>query len=109
MLTEKELAFIGYWKLNRDKHQKSFKQFLKGLYRGLAICAAILAVLFGGWYTRANMEASTKLSASIMTFAFFAIAIFMAWIYQNYQWEMNEQQYLELLAKQENLNRTAQH
>ncbi len=79
--------------------QKSFKQYLKGLSRGLAISAAILLLLITGWYQRANMEANSKMSTTVFAIALLGIAFFMAWLYQNYKWEMNEQQYLELLAK----------
>ncbi len=76
-------------------------QYLKGLSRGLLIAIAILLLLVTGWYKRANMEANSKLSTTVFIIALLGIAVFMAWLYKNYQWEMNEQQYLELLAKRE--------
>ncbi|MFP5040812.1 hypothetical protein [Parasediminibacterium sp. JCM 36343] len=102
MLTEQEIKFIAYWETSGKTQRKSLKQFVKGLSSGLAIGAAILAVLVSGWYQRANMVANSKLSAVVLAIALISIAIFMAWIYQNYQWEMKEQQYLELIAKKKN-------
>lgn len=99
MLTEKEEKYLVYWAANRDTYKKSFKQYLKGLSRGLGIGAAILILIALGWYKRADMEVSSKLSAFVFILAIAIIAVFMAWLYRNYQWEMNEQEYLELLAK----------
>ena len=103
MLTEQEEKFIKYWEENRTTELKSFKQYLRGLSRGLLISAAILVLLISGWYTRANMEANSKLSFTVFSIALLDIAIFMAWLYNNYKWEMNEQQYLELMAKKKKL------
>ena len=105
MLTEQEEKFVKYWKENRELEQKSFKQYLKGLYRGLAIGVAIILLVAMGWYKRANMEANSKLSFTIFAIALLGIAVFMAWLYNNYKWEMNEQQYLELMAKKKRLER----
>ncbi len=104
MLTEQEETFLKYWQENRLTEQKSFKQYLKGLSRGLAISVAILVLLATGWYKRANMEANSKLSFTVFTIALIGIAIFMAWLYHNYRWETNEQQYLELMAKKKRLS-----
>ena len=103
MLSTEEEKFIKYWEENRNSELKSFKQYLKGLSRGLMISAGILALLISGWYTRANMEANSKLSFTAFGIALLAIVVFMAWLYKNYKWEMNEQQYLELLAKKKKL------
>ena len=106
MLTEQEEKFVKYWEENRQLEQKSFKQYLKGLTRGLSIGVAILLVLVTGWYQRANMEANSKLSFTAFAIALLGIAVFMAWLYHNYKWETNEQQYLELVAKKKRLAKT---
>jgi len=99
MLTEKEDKFITYWEANRELQKKGFRQYVKGLSRGLAIGAAIILLVVAGWYERADMEVNSKLSTGVFILAIVIIAVFMAWLYHNYQWEMQEQQYLELLAK----------
>ncbi len=99
MLTEQEEKFIQWWEENRESQKKSFKQFFKGLSRGLAISCGIVFIVIIGWYKRANMEANSQMSISIFLIALIGIAVFMAWLYQNYQWEMQEQQYLELKAR----------
>ena len=99
MFTEQENKFITWWEGNRYKQKKSFKQFLSGFSKGIAIGMAIVLIVVSGWYTRANMEANSKLSTVVFVIALLGIAVFMAWLSQNYKWEQNEQQYLELMAK----------
>jgi di/tricarboxylate transporter len=103
MLTDKEIAFIAYWEKNRNQQQKSFVQYLKGFYRGLAVGVGIIVLVALGWDERATMVANSKMSTLVFMVALLCIAIFMAWLYQNFQWEMKEQQYLELLAKKKHL------
>ncbi|MDE3235551.1 MAG: hypothetical protein KGO81_06310 [Bacteroidota bacterium] len=105
MLTEQEESFIKYWAANREYEKKSFKQFLKGLSSGISIGIGIVLVIIAGWYERANMEANTQMNPFILLLVIAIISVFMAYFYRNYQWEMKEQRYLELLArkrKQEN-------
>lgn len=99
MLSEKEEAYISFWEANREKQKKNVKQFVVGLSIGLTIGVATFFLILSGWYERANMVANSRLSPLIFTIIIVAIAVFMAYIYRNYQWEMREQQYLELLAK----------
>ena len=99
MFTAQEERFIKYWEDNRETFRKSFTQFVKGFSKGLGISVAIILLLVSGWYTRANMEANSKLSSVVFVIALLGISVFMAWLYQNYKWEQNEQQYLELMAR----------
>ncbi len=105
MLTEKEKDFLVYWEANREVQKKSFKQYIKGLSSGLGISAAILILVISGWYKRADMEVNSKLSSVVFAIALLGIAVFMAWLHKNYQWEMMEQKYLELLYKQKKESR----
>ncbi len=104
MLTEKEEAFILFWGEKRMQQKKNLKQFLKGLSSGLIIGTAIILLLVTGWYQRANMEANSKLSPVILFLTIAILSVFMGFLYQNYRWEMNEQQWLELLSKKKKLN-----
>lgn len=99
MLTEKEKDFLQYWSQKRLTGKKDLKDFLKGLSKGLLIGIGIAITILIGWYKRANMEINTQLSPFIFLIAVIAISVFMAFIYQNYQWEMKDQYFLELLAK----------
>ena len=104
MLTEQEEAFILFWEEKRMQQKKNLKQFLKGLSSGLIIGTAIILLLVTGWYQRANMEANSKLSPVILFLTIAILSVFMGFLYQNYRWEMNEQQWLELLSKKKKLN-----
>jgi len=105
MLTEQEETFILFWAEKRIQQKKNFKQFLKGLSSGLSIGIGIILLLVTGWYQRANMEANSKLSPIILFLTIAILSVFMGFIYQNYRWEMNEQQYLELLSKKKKAER----
>lgn len=99
MLTKEENDFLQYWSQKRLAGKKDIKEFVKGLSKGLMIGVAIIIVIMIGWYKRANMELNSQLNPFVFLIAIIAIGIFMAFIYQNYHWEMNEQHYLELLNK----------
>jgi uncharacterized protein YacL len=105
MLTDKEEQFLQYWSKNRIDQQKSFWQFAKGLSTGLVIGIGIVLTITIGWYERADMEANSKLSPVLFIIIIIIIAVFMAYFYRNYQWEMKEQQYLELLAKKKKMEK----
>ncbi len=99
MLTKKETEFLAYWSRRRMRGKKDIKTYLKGLSVGLLIGIGVLVAVVAGWYKRANMEASTQLNPAVFLLAIFLTGIFMAFIYQHYQWEMKEQLYAELLEK----------
>ncbi len=107
MLSEKEERFIQYWTENREAQKKSFGQFVKGLSTGLIICIGIILTITIGWYERANMEANSNLNPILLIIIIIIIAVFMAFIYRNYHWEMKEQQYLELLDKKKKIEKVS--
>lgn len=99
MLTPEEEKFILYWEKNRDNKSKIFRQFLMGLGIGLAIGIAIIISVISNWYKRATMVANTQLNPTVLLIAILVISFFIAFFYKRYRWEMNEQQYMELLSK----------
>jgi len=99
MLSEKEESFLAYWAKNREPQKKSFRAFLKGMSVGITIGIGIIVTVSIGWYQRANMEANSSLNPIFLLLIILIISVGMAFIYRNYQWEMKEQQYLELIAK----------
>jgi len=108
MLSEKEEAFLLYWSENRSRQKQRTKQFVIGLATGLAFGLSILFFIFSGWYTRATMIANSRLNPVLFFFIIIAIAVFMAYFYRNYKWEMYEQQYLELTMKKKKTNTNMQ-
>lgn len=98
MLSQDNETFLSWWAANREKEKTSKRPFLLGLSTGFAIGAAIIITLQTGWYTRANMEANSKMSSIILLLAILMISFFMAFFYRKFKWEMQEQRYRELLA-----------
>lgn len=99
MLTHEQEKFMTYWKANREREKKVLRQARAGLPIGLSVAAAILVCVFSGWYQRAMMELSTDVSPALLIFAVLLIAVMFAIFTQKQKWEMNEQSYLEILAK----------
>jgi quinol-cytochrome oxidoreductase complex cytochrome b subunit len=98
MLSNENEAFLASWSKNREKEKTSSRPFFVGLSGGFAIGIAVITVLESGWYTRANMEANSRLSSVILLMAILIISFFLAFIYRKFRWETQEQRYLELLA-----------
>jgi ABC-type Fe3+-siderophore transport system permease subunit len=99
MLTEEEEAFIQYWEKNSTQQKHSTRPFMIGLSAGFVLGVSLIAVVFSGWYERANMVANSRLSSFVFLLAILGISFFMAFIYRKFRWESKEQQYRELLAK----------
>ena len=100
-MSEQEDKFIQYWEAKRLQSKFNPFLFIKGFAGGLIIGLLILLSLFAGWYKRANMDASNKLSLPILFFCFLGIAIFLAIFYTLFKFEQNEQLYQEILKKRE--------
>ena len=109
MLTEREKQFIVYWEANRNREKKTIKQLLIGLPIGLAFAIPVFLAVFSGqfWYERADMEINTKMNPVVLMIAIIAIAVFAAIFYKRHQWDMKEQQYKELKAKEKNEEQAA--
>lgn len=99
MLTAEQEKFLHYWEANREKEKTLLRQARGGLPIGLSFGAGILICVFSGWYKRAMMELSTDVSPVLLIAAVLLIAVMFAIFSSKQKWEMNEQTYLELLAK----------
>lgn len=99
MLSNDEEKFLSWWPLNREKQKTSFRPLLKGLSGGLILGICVIVALETGWDKRATMVANSKLSSIVLLLAIAIVSVFMAFLYRNFRWEMQEQRYLELLAK----------
>lgn len=100
--------FLTYWKANREKEKNSLRPFFIGLSAGFLVGISILVILESGWYERANMEANTKLSSVVLLISIISIALFMAFFYRKFRWEMREQRYMELIARQKKSNKSTE-
>jgi len=100
MLAPEEKKFIDYWDANRQKQKSLVTQVFFGLPFGLFLGIGILVLFESGWYERANMVAYTQSSPYVLVTAIIIIAVFTGIFYKRYKWEMNEQRYKELKAKE---------
>jgi hypothetical protein len=103
MITEDEKLFLQYWEANRLRQRKIMKQLLIGLPIGMLFGLPVIFMLFSGrfWYKRADMEANTHLNPLVLVIAVILIIVFVAIFYKRHQWDMKEQQYLEIKAREE--------
>ena len=101
MLTREEKDFIAYWETHRAKRKKSIWQYSFGLPLGVMIVLALFVNIATGWYKRADMELRSNASLIIVVLiAAIAIVVFISIFTAKYQWEQNEQRYLELKYKE---------
>ena len=111
MLTENEKQFVKYWEENRLRQKSWQYQLLTGLPWGLLFSMPILVLVVTAkfWYKRADMEANTMMNPVIVIIAVLLIATFVAFFYKSHQWEMKDQLYQSLKAreKQENTPHTS--
>jgi len=102
MLSKEEEAFIIYWKTNRDKQKRTFRQFLLGIPLALLFVVAIGLNFFSGWYKRAAMmRNTTEFNPGVLLIAGVLIVVFIAIFSRKFKWEQYEQRYVELLAKKQ--------
>lgn len=99
MLTPQQEKFLQYWEANREKEKKLLRQARRGLPLGLSFAAGILVCVFSGWYQRAMMEMSADVNPYFLITIILLLALSYAVVSQRQKWEMNEQSYLEILAK----------
>lgn len=100
MLTEEEEAFIVYWRDNREKQKRTFRQFLRGIPFALLFVVLIGLNFFSGWYKRADMMTGTNsFSPGVLLLALLLIVVFIAIFSRRFRWDQNEQRYIELLTR----------
>lgn len=98
-MSEEEQNFMLFWKENREREKKTWRQLLIGLPLGLIFTLPILINLFSGWDKRAAMVANTQANPVVLITAVLGIASFFAIFNKKHRWDMNEQRYNELLEK----------
>ncbi|MDR3712448.1 MAG: hypothetical protein P4L51_06510 [Puia sp.] len=102
MLTNRDRDFIRYWEQNRDRQKKISRQFLVGIPVGLLFVIPIVINLASGWYKRAAMETNTPdFSPGTLLVALLLIVGFTAVFSKKHQWDIREQHYRELIARQQ--------
>lgn len=90
------------WEATRHREKKLVTQLVVGIPVGLLFAVPILVGVFSGrlWYKRADAVANTQLNPVVLVVAIVIIAGFVAIFYKRHQWDMKEQYYLELKARE---------
>lgn len=96
MITEEEEKFYLQWANDRLMPQYKRKPFLRGLSIGLSFGILILIITESGWYERANMVANVRGNTLWIILAIIIISTGIAFLYQQFTFEMNEQRFKEL-------------
>lgn len=106
MLTENEKQFVKYWEENRLREKSWQYQLLTGLPLGLLFSLPIILLVLTAklWYKRAEMMANSMVSPVVLIIAVLIIAVFVAYFYKNHRWEMKEQLYQALKAREKQDN-----
>ena len=101
MLTQEEKDFIEYWEKNRERRKKIPRQLFIGLPFAVVLVAAIFISSLSGWYKRAAMTINVNSSAVlILLLASLLIVAFIVIFSVRHRWDMDEQRYLELKARE---------
>lgn len=103
MLTEQEYNFLRYWEDNRLRKKKVLKQLSVGLPLAVVLVIAIFFNFFSGWYQRADMARNREEPTLILVLVIAAllIVVFVVIFSARHRWDMNEQQYKELVSKRD--------
>lgn len=103
MLTTRDENFIKYWEVNRLRKKKVIKQLSVGLPLAVVLVVTIFLNFFSGWYKRADMARSEEAPTLILVLLIGAllIVVFVVIFSARHRWEMNEQQYKELLSRRD--------
>ncbi len=100
MLTEEEKKFIEYWKENRLRKKKIFRNLSVGLPLGVLLVSAIFINFFSGWYKRADMMLRADVSiVPVLLVAILLIVVFVTIFSARHRWDMNEQKFNELISR----------
>lgn len=104
MITEKEKQFLLYWERNRERENGFISKLSRGLPMallfGLPIILSVVSVwiFFPDWYMKISKTSPGMFITAI--FAIFLIVLFYSFFRMQFKWEMNEQLYKELKAKE---------
>lgn len=111
MLTEQEIKFLQYWAQNRER-ENTFKRKITGgmpmafiFSMPIVLSIVVVRLFLPEWYTK--ISKTTPGTFITIIFAMIIVALFYSFFRMQYKWEMNEQLYKELRAKDSN-NKTTE-
>lgn len=104
MISEKEIQFLRYWERHKDSESTFLSKLTRGfpmaLLFGLPIILLVVVVwlFIPEWYMKISKNSPGTFFAAII--AMLGIVFFYSYFRMQYKWEMNEQLYKELKAKE---------
>jgi hypothetical protein len=100
-LTQGEEQFIAYWASNREQKKKVLRNLSVGLPLSVLFVFAIFVNFFSGWYKRAGLAMMKEDASLILVLVIAAVLIvcFVVIFSARHKWDLQEQQYRELLAR----------
>jgi hypothetical protein len=98
MLTKEEKGFIDYWEANRDRQKRLRNQLIIGLPTGLIFGLPVLLNLFSDWNTQ--IKFMTRGQLNMLLIAVMLIVSFYAVFTIRHKWDLREQFYRELKARE---------
>jgi predicted neutral ceramidase superfamily lipid hydrolase len=107
MLNEQEIEFLHYWEQNRERENTFTRKLTGGLPMALlfsmpiVLSVLVVRLFLPEWYTKiSNTTPGTFIT---IIFAMIVVALFYSFFRMQYKWEMNEQLYKELKAKERSI------
>lgn len=106
MLTEEERRFVDYWKEHRLQRKKWYRQLALGLPLAVILVTAISINFFSNWNKKAEMVRNEMVQKNaslflVLVVACLAIVVFITLFSVRHKWDINEQRYRELLARED--------
>ena len=104
MLTEKEIEFLRHWEAVRENESTFTSKLARGLPMaslfGIPIIFSVAFVYFFSpeWFTKISQAAAG--STGVILVAVIIFILFFSYFRMHFKWEMNEQLYSELKARQ---------
>ncbi len=108
MLTEEELNFLTFWEANRETYSQFRSKIVRGLPMAIIFGFSIIALLLvvylfiPDWYSKVSIQNSGTVLAILMSILI--LIGFISFFRMHFQWEMNEQAFKELKAKQHKMD-----
>jgi len=107
MLNEQEIKFLHYWEQNRERENTFTRKLTGGLPMALifsmpiVLSVVVVRLFLPEWYTK--ISKTTPGTFITIIFAMIVVALFYSFFRMQYKWEMNEQLYKELKAKERSI------
>ncbi|MES2430884.1 MAG: hypothetical protein V4556_08090 [Bacteroidota bacterium] len=104
MISEKEKKFMAYWEASRQKESTFLSKLLRGLPMAMIfslpiiLMVIVVMIFFPEWYMKMSGTSPGTFVTAII--AMLIVTIFYSFFRMHYKWEMNEQLYQELKAKE---------